>query len=295
MMENLKNMDRWRAWDIHVHIPRPRFGGETLIDNMHNALEFAGRVGIEKIAAFLRTDRSPGDGIKDHVVGTENGPSNREIEQALDRFKGRVYGWLYMSLKDDPNHGLDKVNRWAADGPMVAIKLGSNCGVVTRPEYEKVFDRIVELGLPVHTHTWIKTGGDPIRIGGGNICKGDTRVENYPMDVAELARRYPGHPFICIHNGGDWELGTRAVHAVPNVLVEVAGGYPEAGQVECAVKWVGPERVVFGSDAPGARFFGTQVGKVAGADIPDYAKRMIFYENIARILRPICEAKGIPV
>jgi predicted TIM-barrel fold metal-dependent hydrolase len=280
-MKNIDKVMKWPIWDTHVHLPGERWGGNSVEENFENALEIGSRVGITKITAFLTMRQG------------QDAAYHREIERALERFKGRIYGWLMIHPVNEPDGGLHHVERWVADGPMVAVK--THRGIITRPEYSKLVDRIVELGVPLHTHNWIKTGGDPIRFGGANNKQDGEFVENTPMEMAELGRRYPGHPFVSVHNGGDWELGTRGVRGVPNVYVEVAGGYPEQGQVEYAVKWVGPERVIFGSDAPGARFFGTQVGKVAGADIPDYAKKMIFYDNIARIMRPICEAKGIPV
>ncbi len=61
-----------------------------------------------------------------------------------------------------------------------------------------------------------------------------------------------------------------------------------------AVRELGAERVLYGSDA-GGRSFASQLGKVFGADIPDSAKRLIFAENLKRLLRPILSEKGIKV
>jgi predicted TIM-barrel fold metal-dependent hydrolase len=59
-----------------------------------------------------------------------------------------------------------------------------------------------------------------------------------------------------------------------------------------AVRELGAERVVYGSDVPG-RGFASQLAKVQGADVPDAAKRLILGENLRRILTPILRAKGI--
>ena len=60
-----------------------------------------------------------------------------------------------------------------------------------------------------------------------------------------------------------------------------------------AVRELGPERVVYGSDA-GGRSFASQLAKVLGADIPDAAKALIAGGNIRRLLAPVLRAKGLP-
>jgi predicted TIM-barrel fold metal-dependent hydrolase len=59
-----------------------------------------------------------------------------------------------------------------------------------------------------------------------------------------------------------------------------------------AVRELGAERVVFGSDA-GGRSFASQIAKVEGADVPDAARRLIFKDNLRRLLTPILTAKGV--
>jgi predicted TIM-barrel fold metal-dependent hydrolase len=99
---------------------------------------------------------------------------------------------------------------------------------------------------------------------------------------------------ICGHTGGDWELGIRAVRASKNISAEIAGGYPTRGMVEMAVRELGAERVIYGSDVTG-RSFASQLGKVHGARISEKQKTLIFSENLRRLMRPILEAKGTKV
>jgi predicted TIM-barrel fold metal-dependent hydrolase len=58
-----------------------------------------------------------------------------------------------------------------------------------------------------------------------------------------------------------------------------------------AVRELGAERVLFGSDAAG-RSFASQLGKVTGAEIAEHARRLILGENLRRILTPILRTKG---
>ena len=94
------------------------------------------------------------------------------------------------------------------------------------------------------------------------------------------------------HTGADWEIGIRAIRDCKNVSAELCGSDPTAGFTEMAVRELGAERVLYGSDA-GGRSFASQLGKVLGADIPESAKRLILGENCKRLLMPILKQKGV--
>ena len=77
-----------------------------------------------------------------------------------------------------------------------------------------------------------------------------------------------------------------------NVYADLAGSNPVAGYIEMAVRELGAERVLYGSDVPG-RSFGSQLAKVIGAEISDDAKKLILGGNLIGLLTPIMKAKGI--
>ena len=81
--------------------------------------------------------------------------------------------------------------------------------------------------------------------------------------------------------------------ASANVSLELAGFDPTAGVAEMALRELGPERIIYGSDT-GGRSFASQIAKVRGADIPDSAKRLAIGGNLRRLLKPILDAKGYP-
>ena len=72
--------------------------------------------------------------------------------------------------------------------------------------------------------------------------------------------------------------------------IELAGSDPTAGFTEMAVRELGPERIIYGSDSSG-RSFASQLAKVYGAAIPDNAKRMIFSENLRRLIERAIAAR----
>src|SRR5207237_5126492 len=173
---------------------------------------------------------------------------------------------------------VQEFNRCVRDGPMISvgeIEADRRCNV---PEMDFIIERAASMKAPILQHTWLKTG-----------C--NEPGESTPYDLVELARRHPDVQFMCVHTGGNWELGIRIIRATKNVSAETAGSDPTSGFVEMAVRELGAERVIYGSDV-GGRSFASQLGKVIGANIPDSAKELILGGNLRRLLAPVLKAKG---
>jgi len=79
-----------------------------------------------------------------------------------------------------------------------------------------------------------------------------------------------------------------------NAYADLAGSEPVAGYTEMAVRELGAERMIYGTDA-GGRSFASQLAKIFGANIPESAKKLILGENLKRLMTPILRAKGIKV
>jgi hypothetical protein len=196
---------------------------------------------------------------------------------ATRRWSDRAFGFVYLNPKHT-RESIDELNRCVANGPMVGVKLWV-AHHASEPELDPIVERATELKAVVFQHTWIKV-------------RGNLPGESTPMDLAALATRHPNAKLICGHSGGDWEQGIRAVRAHKNISVDLGGGDPVAGITEMAVRELGLERVLYGSDVAG-RSFASQLAKVHGADIPDATKQLIFAGNLKRLLRPILDEKGI--
>lgn len=258
-----------KIWDLHCHLVG--IEGRTVHEQMANLIDVADRMGIERLVVFLSSlasrDPSP----------EEFRRQNDDVLEAISHWHHRAFSLAYVN----PNHvdeSLEEIDRVVRDGPMVGIKLW----VARRCDDEQIdpiIRRAAELKAVIYQHTWLKAGGN-------------LPGESTPLDLAELAKRHPTVPLICGHTGGNWELGLPAIRAFPNVYVETGGSDPTAGMIEAAVREVGAERVLYGSDV-GGRSFATQLGKVVGAAIPDGAKRLILAGNLQRLLAPILAAKGI--
>jgi len=256
------------VWDAHAHLDGVAGSPEERIAEL---LKYADRQGVDRLVVCMGlsfvADPSPERFRRD----------NDEVLRAISHSHGRAFGFVYLNPKYE-EESLKELDRCVRDGPMVGVKLW-----IAIPCNDKRLDPIVrraaELKAPILQHTWFKVTGN-------------LPGESTPDHLAELAVRHPEATFIAGHTGGDWELGIRAIRAAKNIVADTSGGDPTTGVVEMAVRELGPERVLYGSDASG-RSFASQLAKVYGADIPEPARRLILGENLRRILRPILAAKGV--
>jgi hypothetical protein len=197
--------------------------------------------------------------------------------RAVRRFPDRAYGSVYLS-PSYVDFSLQEFDRCVRDGPMIGVgelEVDKRCN---GPELDPIVERAVAMKAPILQHCWLKTGGSE-------------PGESSPNDLVELAKRHPDANFICAHTGGNWELGIRMIRDTKNICAEIAGSDPTSGFVEMAVRELGPERVVYGSDV-GGRSFASQLSKVMGADIPEPAKALALGGNLRRLYTPILRAKG---
>jgi predicted TIM-barrel fold metal-dependent hydrolase len=258
-------------WDLHTHLNMP---GRTPEERMRELLRCATRLGIRRVCVHM------GMTFLRNPTAAQIREQNDQVLAALAHYHDRAFGLCYVS----PEHvdtSLSEIERCVRNGPMVGIKLWVARRCSSR-DIDPIIRRAAELQGVIYQHTWMKTDG--------NQFEG----ESTPLDLVELSRRHPGVSLVCGHAGGTWEPGIRAVRSVPAIHLEVAGSEPTSGFVEMAVRELGAERVVYGSDA-GGRSFASQLAKVQGADIPDEAKALILGGNLRRLLRPILRSKGIEV
>jgi uncharacterized protein len=263
---------RTRIWDVHSHLHA--VPGDTPEERIAVLIQFADRLGVERLIL------SQGYSADRHPTPQQLREENDRVIRALRRFPDRAYGSVYLSPAY-PDFSLQEFDRCVPDGPMVSIgelEADKRCNV---PEMDPIAERATALKVPILQHTWLKAGGNE-------------PGESSPYDLVELAKRHPQVQFICAHTGGDWERGIRIIRATKNVSAEMAGFDPTSGAVEMAVRELGAERVVYGSDV-GGRSFASQLAKVIGADIPDSAKELILGGNLRRMLTPILQAKGYRV
>jgi hypothetical protein len=126
--------------------------------------------------------------------------------------------------------------------------------------------------VPVLHHSAYNTLGVPVA------------TASTPADMADLAGRFPGVSIIMAHLGHTRVQGLTEVAPHRNLSVDVSGSQPTRGLLEEAVRRLGAERIVFGTDLP-IRDYAGMLGKMLEAPLTDRQRRMILGQNAARMLR----------
>ena len=253
-----------RYIDIHAHIydPIPEPSDEALGD----AVRLARWYGIEHLilvgnATGLISDHNPSPDLVSDI--------NTYTLGAMRRFPDVFIGFCYLNPAHPVGFIEEEIERCIAQGGMRGIKLWVSVKA-TDSRLDPVMTRAQELGVPVLHHAWYQQTE--------YSHNGST-----PAEIADLGRRFPDVTLVMAHLSGGRERGVLDIADLPNVLVDTSGSQPEAGMVEYAVRHLGAERVVYGSDWP-IRDFGTQVARVLSADVSDGAKDLILRGNAARVL-----------
>jgi uncharacterized protein len=243
--------------DSHVHIGR--WIGD---DSIEKIVESALRNNID--ISFVSSLGERGYIIYPTV--DEFVKANSCVLDAIEKFPNNIKGLCFVNPQH-PKESISEIERCVAGG-MVGIKLWIAVKA-SDPSVEPIAEKAIELDVPILQHAWYK-------------MTGNMENESTPYDVAVLAKKYPELKIQMSHLYGAGFRGIADIAPYSNIYVDTSGGEPEAGILEFAVKEMGAERILFGSDAPG-RGFAVQLGKVTGANIPEELKEMILWKNAMRI------------
>jgi predicted TIM-barrel fold metal-dependent hydrolase len=269
--ENLGFDGSFRIWDVHSHLGT--LPGNTPEAKMAVLVRHMDRLGIERLILSQGYEE-----YVSHATPEQIRIENDRVMRAVKHFPDRAYGSLYLN-PENVEFSLQEFDRCIRNGPMVCIGEIQTDVPSSSPNLDPIVERAISMNVPILQHTWMKTSG--------NIPG-----ESTPYHVVELAKRHPEANIICGHTGGNWELGIRVIRATKNVYADLAGSDPTSGYTEMAVRELGAERVIYGSDV-GGRSFASQVAKVIGAEISDAEKKLILGGNMRRLLQPILKAKGL--
>lgn len=171
---------------------------------------------------------------------------------------------------------LDEINR-CVDAGMVGLKLYNHVKM-NDPLFYPVIEKFIDLKMVILMHMGIGKA----RI---NYDSREPANVSIPGDIVEAAKRYPEATFQLAHLGGgiDWEDACKAVQDVPNIYVDLSGSNNEARIVDCAMKYVGEDRLLFACD----NSFYQGVGHILAAQLTDVQRKKIFFDNYNNLLKRI--------
>ena len=148
-----------------------------------------------------------------------------------------------------------------------------------------LYARLEELGLPILSDTGALRGGP------------GADVYGMPDHFIPVFERFPRLPFIMAHApGAYWDQRIDIAQRFPQVLFDTAGGFNDGhfscrdGRRACAqedaarfIRTLGVERVLFGSDAPGADQQ-PQVLQLLRSGLSDYELDLVLASNARPVL-----------
>jgi uncharacterized protein len=213
-------------------------------------------------------------GVSALIGGYQPTPGDvRNANDAVAAFQRRdpqrVRGFCYLN----PRHGvaaIDELRRCVERHGFEFIKLWVSARA-DEPCVFPIIEKSMELGMAVLQHAFCK-------------ATGLLDHESTPAHVATLARRYPRARIVMAHMGADFIFGCNAIRDCPNVATDISGSTCETGMVDYALRVLGAERIVFGTDAPGASVL-NNIHKVLDAPLTQEQKRMIFHDNAGGLRR----------
>lgn len=195
----------------------------------------------------------------------------RAGNRVASEFCKSTFGCCKFFVTVNPRHeefAVEEIKRGAKETGAIAAKIWVGARA-DEPCTFTVAEACIEYDLPLVLHSFHKRVGQLAH-------------EADAQHVAQLARRYPELKIVMAHLAGNHLWGCAQIADCPNVWSDISGSYCETGTVEHAIEMLGAERVLFGSDAPGAGFL-NNLAKVEEAQITNEQRKLILYENAAQL------------
>jgi predicted TIM-barrel fold metal-dependent hydrolase len=187
----------------------------------------AGRVVVEATHRALLTPE--GDlRLSGKVVSLYSRPDNEGVARLVAAHPDRFLGWIFLNPRNNPRV-LDELERWRAVPGMIGVKLHPHWHDYRTEILGPVLRRAEELRLPVLVHLGFRRRGD----------------------FRAICRQFPRLRVISAHAGFPFYDDLWAYKGeAPNLYVDLSSPYIDEALARAAVQAMGPERCLYGTDAP---------------------------------------------
>ncbi len=261
----MKEALKYRKLDAHAH-------AHLGLDVTAKDFEFMNRFNIER--SYVSNPLSAGPGNPEQFRR-----HNDLVYGAMQKYPGRMIG-MFTVNPFYKKESLDEIQR-NVDRGMVGLKVYYQYKI-NDPLFNPIIEKIIDLKMITLMHAEATLG-----TGGYRMKYDKKRMPNtsVPEDFVDMATRYPEAMLQYAHLGGgpDWEYACKALKHCRNVYVDTSGSNNDEFMVDFAIKELGVERVLYGTDLSNSYFQG--VGKVLCSNTTEEQKRKIFFENYNNVLR----------
>ncbi|MCB9761593.1 MAG: amidohydrolase [Alphaproteobacteria bacterium] len=153
-------------------------------------------------------------------------PDNGPVAEVLKAHPDRFWGWIFLNPAADPDV-LETLERWREVPGFIGVKLHPHWHDYSVDVLGPVLRRCEELGLPVLIHL------------------------GFRGDFVAMAQAHPKLPILSAHAGFPFYRALWRYKAdCPNLYVDLSSPYIDEELARQAVAAMGPERCLYGTDAP---------------------------------------------
>jgi predicted TIM-barrel fold metal-dependent hydrolase len=228
-----------------------------------------GRLVVERIHRGLLTPE--GDlRLDGKVYGIYARPDNASVAEVVATHPDRLRGWIFLNPRQNPGV-LDELERWRSVPGMIGLKLHPHWHDWRTEIAHPLLRRAEELRLPVLIHL-------------GFGARGDVRA---------ILDAFPKLVVIAAHAGVPlYDDLWRLARTYPTLHVDLSSPYIDEALARAAVKAMGPERCLYGTDAPygfhegdGSYDYGRIKGWIERMPITSEEQERILGARFAEIVR----------
>ncbi|MGC8976471.1 MAG: amidohydrolase family protein [Candidatus Ratteibacteria bacterium] len=249
--------------DSHIHTQR---------EDCDDLIDYAKKFNICK--SFLLGDvLKYGYNQSEEQVKNINDLTIKLIQKYPDFF----VGFCYLNPRNSKKFIIEEVERCILKNKFKGIKLEASIFASDKIVFE-IADIAQNLNIPVVHHCWntLSLGRNP-----NPEC-----FQTDPEDIVILSKNFPKLKIIVAHLRGIDIRGVLTIKNYENIYVDTSGAQPVSGIIEYAVKKIGSERILYGSDVyfPFGRDIPVQLSSVIYSNIKSNEKENILFKNAKKFL-----------
>ncbi len=266
LMEEVK---KYRKIDAHDHVG---LGPDDLAELM----DFSDRLGIEKICISRPITNYSGNEPEDPA---EVRRVNDLIIEAVKKYPDKLIGYFTLNPRYR-KESLEEINR-CTDLGLSGYK-GYTQVKINDPLYFPIIEKLTDLKMIVFMHAFCQLGMGGYRM---KYDIGKWYNTSIPEDFVDISKRYPEAIFQFAHigGGGDWEYECKMLKDCPNVYVDTSGSNNEENIIDFAIKYLGEDRLFFGTDGS----YYQAIGKILASGATEAQKNKIFSGNYIRVMKKL--------
>jgi uncharacterized protein len=259
--DKLDGTDSFQVFDCHLHCPAEK--GEMwqwykVTNSFEDFVNYLDKTGVQR--GIINSQRSFGTKPEEFIAG------NREVAKYVEKYKGRFLGacvvnpqYIEESLKEIEY----------CHNQLGFVWVGELCNYMVPylysvREFEMLVEQVVKLNMVLALHT--EQG-----------------------ELEYVAQKFPQATIAFAHFGDDHEYEDifKRIDIVaqnPNFYLDTSGyGHDRVGVLEYAVKTIGPDRILFGSDFS-INDPGTVIARIKNSFLTMEQKQKILSGNLLELL-----------